>query len=440
MRGIRRGASLAALAAVALAAAAVAAAEIRSESKADRPAGQAPPSFELRMGSVLAFSGALAGFGPSLDASARLAAEDANATLRQMGLARRMSIRWVGSEDDQTQVQPAVEAATKLVQIQKVNVIIGTILSASVIAVAQSVTIPNNVVLITPPASSPTISDLNDRNLVWRVSTSDTFQSRALVRGVAARHGRRARVNVGARNDAFGVALRDLFVDGWRRNGGRIGNVVTWNADAPSLDSEAQQLARGNPDAWVIVDLATGFQRLVPALVRAGGWDPSKTFVTNSMRNADLLKRIGERATDGLRGVTPVAPKGQIRTAFDEMFKRRAAGRPVTGFEPTSYDAVMLAFLAAVKGRSSSPNAIKANLRAVSGPPGRKYNYRQLRQAVRDLIAGRDIDYEGIWGPIDFDAKGDPSAGFIELWSFKDGSLHTVSTFRLESATPRRRR
>ena len=397
----------------------------------------AAPTFKLRVGTVISFSGPLAGFGPSLDASARLAVTEINAALRRTKLSNRMSVTFVGSEDDQGQIQPAVEGATKLVQISKAHVIVGTILSSSTIAVAQSVSIPNNVIQIAPTSSSPAIADLADRNLVWRVSTSDTFQSRALVRAVAARFGKGARINVGARNDAFGAALRDLFVQGWRNNGGRVGEIVSWNADAPSLDTEAQKLVQGSPQGWVLIDLATGYQRLVPSLVRAGGWSADRTFVTNSMRNADLLRRIGDAATDGLRGVSPTSPKGKIRSSFDAMFKARAAGKPVTGFEPTAFDAVILPFLAAVKGRSANPSRIKANMRAVSGPPGKRYDYRQLGLAIRDLAAGKDIDYEGVWGPIDYDAKGDPSAGFVELWRYKDGVIHTVATFRLESARDR---
>jgi branched-chain amino acid transport system substrate-binding protein len=422
-------------AAVVIAVASTAAAGTIAKRAPAASAAQAP-RIDLRIGNVLAFTGSLAGFGPSLDQSAKIAIDTINTTLRGQGLSSRISVRLVGSEDDQTQVQPAVEAATKLVQIQKAQVIVGTILSASTIAVAQSVSIPNNIVQIAPTSSSPLISDLKDNNLVWRVSTSDTFQSRALIRGVAARFGKKAKINVGARNDAFGVALRDLFVDGWRKQGGSVGEVVTWNADAPSLDSEAQQLVRGNPGGFVIIDLAPGFQKIVPSLVRTGAWSPDKTFVTNSMRNADLLKRIGDRATDGLRGVSPVAPKGKVRDAFDAMFKQKGEGKPLTGFEPTSFDAVMLSFLAAVKGKGDSANAIKNNMRAISGPPGKRYTYLQLGQAIKDLLAGKDIDYEGVFGPIDYDAKGDPSAGFVELWAYKDGALHTVSNFRLEETKP----
>lgn len=421
------------LAAAVLAAAAVAAGTATASSS-QRTATK-PPTFQLNVGNVMSFTGSLAGFGPSLDASAKIAIDMINTALEKNGMAGSMSVRLVGSEDDQTQVPAAVEAATKLITVQKAQVIIGTILSASTIAVAQSVTVPNNVVQIAPTSSSTAISDLNDNDLVWRVSTSDAFQSTALVTAAAARFGKGALLNVGARNDAFGTALRDLFVDKWKANGGSVGQVVTWNPDAPNFDSEAQQLVRGNPAGWVIIDLSAGFERLAPSLVRAGGWSADKTMVTGSMRNAALLKRIGDDATDGLRGVSPVAPKNNVRSKFDALFTARASGKPATGFEATAFDGVMLSFLAAVKAGSSDPAAIKKQMRAVSGPPGKKYTYLQLRQAIRDLVAGNDIDYEGVWGPIDWDAKGDPTAGFIEAWRYKDGALHTVATFKLSNTS-----
>ena len=66
--------------------------------------------------------GPLAGFGPSLDASARAAVTEINAALRRVGMASRMSVEFVGTEDDQGQVHPAVEGGTKLVQINRANV------------------------------------------------------------------------------------------------------------------------------------------------------------------------------------------------------------------------------------------------------------------------------------------------------------------------------
>ena len=33
------------------------------------------------------------------------------------------------------------------------------------------------------------------------------------------------------------------------------------------------------------------------------------------------------------------------------------------------------------------------------------------------LLAGRDVDYQGASGPIDFTAKGDPSRGMYDVWT-----------------------
>jgi branched-chain amino acid transport system substrate-binding protein len=70
----------------------------------------------------------------------------------------------------------------------------------------------------------------------------------------------------------------------------------------------------------------------------------------------------------------------------------------------------------------------KQQLRAVSGPPGRKYTYTQLDRAVRDLLAGKDIDYEGAWGPIDFDKNGDPGSAVYEIWRYSGGNITTQQT------------
>jgi ABC-type branched-subunit amino acid transport system substrate-binding protein len=92
----------------------------------------------------------------------------------------------------------------------------------------------------------------------------------------------------------------------------------------------------------------------------------------------------------------------------------------------------MLAFLAALDAGSSDPAEIEGTLQAVSGPPGEKYTFEQLDQAVQDVLDGKDIDYEGAWGPIDFDDKGDPGSAIYEVWKSDGSTVTTVKTFRFE--------
>jgi branched-chain amino acid transport system substrate-binding protein len=92
----------------------------------------------------------------------------------------------------------------------------------------------------------------------------------------------------------------------------------------------------------------------------------------------------------------------------------------------------MLAFLAALAAGSSEPAEIKERLQAVSGPPGTKYTFEQLDQAVQDLLDGEDVDYEGAWGPIDFDENGDPGSAIYEVWTFDGNEVSTQKTFTFQ--------
>src|SRR5439155_1734816 len=119
-------------------------------------------------------------------------------------------------------------------------------------------------------------------------------------RGVRGRPDAGLRVGRG-RNEAFGTALEQLFVEQYTKLGGKIGKDIKWNVDQTNYDSEAGQLVSGNPDGFVIIDFPETFQKFVPSLVRSGKWKASETLMTEALRNADELKKIGAPA-DGLRG------------------------------------------------------------------------------------------------------------------------------------------
>ena len=237
------------------------------------------PSFELRIGPVLPLTGDLASFGPSQAEAASIAVDRIRQALTAKGLAE-VEVTLLDVEDDGGRSQAGVEGATKLVQTDDVNVLLGTMASSVTIPIAESVTIPNEVVQITPTSTAPEITDIEDDGYLWRILSSDTLQGSALVDAVAAAFGNDATINVGARNDAFGTALKELFEQGWEEGGGTIGASVTWNPEAATFDTEAGQLAGGNPDGWVIIDFPETFAKVGPALVRAGGWDPAKTSMT----------------------------------------------------------------------------------------------------------------------------------------------------------------
>ena len=116
--------------------------------------------------------------------------------------------------------------------------------------------------------------------------------------------------------------------------------------------------------------------------------------------------------------------------SFAAYWKAHVTGaKPYTGFEGTALDAANVAFLAAMKACSSSPAKIKANLISASGPPGTKVNYLQLARAIKLIMAHKDVDYEGAFSPVDFDANGDIGSAVFEIWKYSGtGKIDTLKT------------
>ncbi len=400
------------------------AASCSKSSTSNTPSGSANhPSFDLKIGDIVALSGDLATYGPPIDKGARVAIDQINAALEAAGLSDTITVEIVATEDEQTDAKASVEDATKLVQTDHVNMIMGPLGSTDTESVATSVTVPGSILQITPSGTDPAITNLQDDGWVWRTAPSDLAQAHLLVNTMADAFGADATINTGARNDAYGTGLQGAFEDSWKANGGTIGQSVTWNPEAATFDTEAQKVASGSPDGWLIVDFPGTYAKVGPALVRTGNWDPTKTFVTDGLRDATLPKVAGTEATEGLRGTSPTTAPTDPATAFDAVFKQTAPTKVDRGtFDVNAFDAVMVAFLAALKAGSSDPTAIRDNLIAVSGPPGTAYTFSELGQAITDILAGKDVDYQGASGPIDFTAEGDP-AGLYDVYSYTNGKI-----------------
>jgi branched-chain amino acid transport system substrate-binding protein len=330
------------------------------------------------------------------------------------------------NEDEQTNTGGATRAARKLSD-HGASCIAGAWTASDTIQVSRLVTTPNRILQISPASTSGAITTLSDRGFLSRTAPPDSLQGPALAAAIATELGGASgkSINVGARNDAYGTGLSAYFEKAWKSRGGRIGQTVIYDPGAPSYNSEAQRIVSGKPDAWVIVDFPETYLRFGPALVRTGRWDPKRTFFTDGLASSSLPRSIGAAATEGMRGTSPSTPHtGAAQTAFDRLYAS-AAPKDVKRqtFDAQNFDAVVLCYLAAVSAGKADGAAMKDRLKDITGPPGPKYTWQQLPQAIRDLSDGKDIDYEGASGSIDMDDHGDPTQGFYDILQFNHGTL-----------------
>jgi len=397
--------------------------------------GGGETSLDLVIGVSLPLSGDLADFGPAGEKAADLALSEIEAAIEEAGVEHTVEL---AKEDNCGAADPqcAVQAQRKLATSDGASCIAGPWGSADTIPSGESVSVPEEVPLISPSATSDEITGLDDEGFVNRTSPPDSFQGPTLANFLDEELGgaEGKTVNIGARNDAYGTGLAETFSAAWEGLGGSIGEEVIYDIDIPSYDTEAEQITSGSPDATVIIDFPETYNKVGPALVRTGNYDPGTTFVTDGLITD--LADAGEEAANGLRGTAPGVPDDETQAeAFDEAYK---AFDPTNvdrlTFDAQNFDAVVLCYLAAVAAGSTEGADLAETIQTVSAPEGDPYTSEELPEAIEALQNGDDIDYQGASGALDLDDAGDATAGVYDIYEFKGTAPEPVD--EVEVAAP----
>ena len=206
---------------------------------------------------------------------------------------------------------------------------------------------------------------------------------------------------------------------------GKVGDRSSTTPNQPSYNSEADRIATGNPDAFVIFDFPETYRRSVRRSCATGNWEPGQDLRDRRPRleRPARYPRPSDVADGPARDRSGHAAKpARPAQAFDGLFDSRAEAVDRQTFDAQNFDAVVLCYLSAVA--PARPTARRWRTRCARSAPRRARSTpgSSFPQAIRALRSGKDIDYEGASGPIDMDAAGDPTAGAYDLFQFKDGA------------------
>lgn len=391
----------------------------------DGGGGGGETQLDLTIGDSIPLTGDLADFGPPGQKAADIAVDQINAAVKEVGADHTVNVI---HEDNETNPQAAVQAARKMVG-EGASCIAGAWASSDSLPTAQSVSIPEGVLQISPASTSAELTPLEDDGLLNRTPPADNLQGPVLAEFIGRELGNPEgkSLNIGARNDSYGEGFSDALSEAWEGAGGTLGETVLYDPEQPSYNSEAQQIVGGNPDAIAIIDFPETFVKVGPALERTGNWDPAKTFITDGLASGDLVSENAD-LMEGIRGTSPGTPEvGASSVAFDKLFTEsepRDVERQT--FDGQNFDAVVLCYLAAVAAGSTDGQEMADALQDITGPGGDKYTWEQLPEAIEALQNGDDIDYVGAAGEIDLDENGDPTKGVYDTFEITGGEITPV--------------
>jgi branched-chain amino acid transport system substrate-binding protein len=202
----------------------------------------------VRIGVLMGFTGAIESLTPDLAASAELAFAEASASGLFLG---GRSIEPVRADSTCTDAAAAMAAAERLVAAERVAAILGADCSGATAAVVASVAAPNGVVSLSPSATSPALSELDDGGLFFRMAPSDARQGEILAELVLNR-GLHA-IAVTYSNTDYGKGLADSFSKAYVKNGGTVLANVAHEDGKADYSADVATLAATGADRLMVI-------------------------------------------------------------------------------------------------------------------------------------------------------------------------------------------
>jgi len=374
---------------------------------------------DINVGSVAGVTGPIAELVAPIVAGRNLAAEHVNA---QGGLMEGDTYNLILS-DSQCDPKAGVDAGGKVVNVEQVVAIIGASCSGATNGMVQSVTIPAGVVALSDSATAPSITELEDNDLVFRVAPSDAYQGLAIAQ-LAIDQGYKKLAMTYA-NDDYNAGIAVVFEQAFQDLGGEITANQAHEPNKASYRSELSTLAGGDAEGLAIFAYYGGSGiTIIRNSLENGLFE--KFMAADGMFDASVIEQIGADILRDNIFITQSASDydDDSYKAFAEAFEATGSD-PVAPYAAHGYDASFLLALAIEKAGSADRGAISAALREVASGPGTVIRPGEWEKAKAAIAAGEDINYEGASGNADFDEAGDVGGIYSVNTIGEDGNWET---------------
>jgi len=207
----------------------------------------------------------------------------------------------------------------------------------------------------------------------------------------------------------FGEALADILESG----GATVPLREGYDFAAASFADLAATIAGSGADAVAMITFDEGAQ-ILQDLVGAGF--EGQIYVADGFKENVTVDSVGGNAEilEGLRGTAPSSSPENGEQTFPDRLEAFAPGTP-TIFSSHFYDCLIVTVLAAQEAQSDDPTVFVANMNTVTRDGDRCTTFDACFALLQE---GKDIDYDGASGPLDFGDNGEPSIGTYDLFEY----------------------
>ncbi|MFH1335024.1 MAG: ABC transporter substrate-binding protein [Candidatus Zixiibacteriota bacterium] len=370
------------------------------------------------LGEFGSLTGVTATFGKSTQRGIEMALEEVN----KAGGIEGMPVRIV-VEDDQSKPEEAATAVKKLINQDKVILLLGEVASSRTLAgapICQEAKVP----IITPSSTNPKVTQIGD--YVFRVCFIDPFQGEVMAKFARnTLNVSKAAILKDIKND-YSVGLAQFFSETFTNLGGQIIAEESYAEGDIEFRAQLTALKAKNPEVIFIPGYYTEIGLIarqardlginVP-LIGGDGWDSPR------------LMEIGGKALENTyysNHYTPEDPRPEIQK-FIAGYKAKYNEIP-DAMAPLGYDAAKIAFDAIKRSgilqEQNLKEAYNENPKATSLMEA--INTPKNRKLIRDAIA-QTKDFPGVTGMITIDENRNAKKSAVVL-KIEDGKVKFVET------------
>jgi branched-chain amino acid transport system substrate-binding protein len=372
----------------------------------------------LKLGYLLPQTGDLSFLGPPMIKGVEMALRDINAAGGVNGKDVALA-----QADDGTDPDVASAAVDKLLNTEKVDAVIGAAATSVTLAVIDKIT-GAKVVECSPSNTGSNLTTYEDDGYYFRTAPPDNLQSAAL--GDTITDDGKTNVGIIAINNDYGKGFAADLEKRLKDNGASIASTAYYDPNGSDFSAEAKQVADAKPDAVAVIAYPdTGGQVFSAMIANKIGPKDLTVYVTDGLQTNELYKKIDPNdpaVTQGVRGTAASSAPKNGAAFFPKAFAEFAPGTD-TIYSAHAYDCAVVIALAAIKAGSDDPTKIRDEINGIT-KDGEKCT--TVKDCVALLEDGKDIDYDGAAGPLNFTDAGEPGAGTYDVYTFgADGKYVT---------------
>ena len=366
----------------------------------------------VKIGILLGFTGTIESITPSMANAVELAF---NEIINETDTNKEIKFKLQRADTACSDIDTSKAAAKNLIN-NGVTAIIGAACPDITREVAKEITIPNNILLISPADNSNELLNLKDRSFVFRTTPSKIRGGKILAeitkdRGIK-------KVAISFNNDQDNVIFANFFKEELNKKNIETTIFISHNKNSDDYTSHISALTAAGGDAVAIISsINSGGDRIIKSILDTGMFD--KFIFPENMVDQKIIDQFKKESSKKSFGYLQV-----LSNFGSKKFLALAQSKGVDTSSPfvaESYDAAAITILSNFAKFYNKQNSLKNQIYSISNEPGLKIYPGEISKAIETLRQGKSINYEGATG-VEFDKIGDTYGTFVEV-DFSKGKL-----------------